>query len=246
MKHLALTLALAFLCIDAHGQTLVNTAVGGDTTGSTFANFSTNAVSTTATNSVIACARVSDTGITLTWSDTALDTFVSQVNVDDGSTILNCSTIASSAGNASNVYKITPSSGTVRYVGMAVRQYSGANTGSLVDVHASTTGAFTGGTITSSAYTTTSANEVAVVFATIEQLSVTYSAGTGFGNVTQVPSGASNGIAGMEDRTYTSTQSGVTAPFVTTGGNAWIMAVVTLKASSGGGGVVRRRANVIQ
>jgi hypothetical protein len=119
-------------------------------------------------------------------------------------------------GNSSSSVSCTYT-GTAGYAIVTVDWFSGIQTSSdPFDTSATGTG---GGSVTSGAYTTAQASELAYAFASAEQTSSSWTAGSGFTAAQAAP--GSNGVAAFSEyQVYTTTQTSVTASATGNGSGA--------------------------
>ena len=213
---------------------LVNAIAASDVTGTHFATFNapkTGSATLTAGHFVLACATGFSPGA-ITMTDTAGNTYTALASATSNNWKEQCFYAANVTGSASNVYTAHMSS-SPQDISLLVREYSGVATTSPIDVNASSSGTAAAQCpciLTSSAFTTTAANEMIDVLALPEINGVVFK--PGFNTTLDIVSADGNG--GGDSQLVSSVQTGATASIGTLNANglAWLMLVVSFKAQS--------------
>lgn len=162
------------------------------------------------------CSGVTDTAGN-TWVQAGTNTYTSGTTVE-------CWYVLSSTANASNVVTMT-FGGVNDYLEATCLQYTFTPTATPVDVFAVTTSGGGGTSMTSAAFTTAQANELAIV---VLHGVPTFTAGSGYTERDD------HNYAGVQDQSFTSVQTSVTAS-MTCGGSAGPIVVITFRESGGAG-----------
>ncbi len=221
-----LSLTVLFACAQAWGALASVNTTTGSSTGSV-SSLAAAAASHTTGNLLVVSVRLGNTVTVSSITDTAGNlSYTKATNNTNSSCGPNEIWYAKNiTGNAANVVT-AHLSGSSPFVAVFVRQYSGADPTSPLDQVA--TGDGTGGTVTSGTFTTTTADEVIFAHSCVGALGVTYTAGTGYGNVTQ----DANNMSAIEDKIVSSIQTGATASFTLSNGAGNSILVATFKAGS--------------
>lgn len=205
---------------------LVNTSNGGNVTGSAVPTCATGAASHTSGNLNIFGERhssIADDPSSVT--DTAGNTYTKIASADLGAndrlTVWYAKNIT---GNASNVVTATYVANRA-FVECINHQYSGLDTTAPLDTSATGT-ASAAASVTTGAFSTAQNDEVSVCFASVNALSITFTAGSGYTKQVNISTMAS------EDQIFSTTQSSVTASMSKTGNSDWEMVCGVLKMAA--------------
>lgn len=216
----------------------VNSGTGRDYSGPSSAALTAAATSLTAGNAIIVGARWYDPTNTIDVSsvtDTAGNTYVQgPARFASGGTWeqLIIWFALNATGHASNVVSVNLSSA-VQFWGVVTAQYSGLATSSAYDTTAD--GLNGGGTITTGAFTTDTADELLFALAQVANTGQTWSPTAG-GGYTIRAQDASN-VAVVQDKIVSAIQTGVTTSIdCSDAGTTKSMLVATFRAAAGGGG----------
>lgn len=243
MKKIILALLILLACsISAEAQTFtyVSGADSGAISGSTLTTVATGTFNVTAGN-LVACGFESFWGVTpgsLAVSDTAGNQFIFGGGGNMGGNYNTTQTTAfysiTTASNASDVVTVNLSVGS-EFIAVACTQWSVTATYRFVvdATPAAATGA-SGTTLTSSTFTTTSANELILGFGggfngTIAAGNI---GGTGATLQRVNDTNGTSSIVGVESRTVTSIQTSITAAMTNSANNAWTMQVLSFSATT--------------
>lgn len=209
---------------------LVGTPVGAnnDTSGTSLAAPSFNL---TAGNLVVVFARTSSSSATNITSvtDTAGNTYTALTGEADSLNSVGNARMFytyNAIGNASDV--VTMNNGTAPFRTITVAQYSGFGTADPFDVQAGADTGNNGGSTTigpTSAFTTTQTNELLVAAATVDNNTVSFTAGAGY------TLELTNFNSGYTDQVVSSIQTNATASMTQDSANHWIIRVATFKAA---------------
>lgn len=171
-------------------------------------NLTTGTLNVTAGNLLVAACRINSVSQTPTFSDLAVNTWVDDGVVDQGTTRMKFWHAYNVTGNASDTFTcgVSPN---VDFRAITVTQYSGVHTSSdPLDTSATASCANCNpGSLTSNAFTTTQADEVIVYPVTVQTLGATFTAGTGYTLATS----AQADYVHTEYKIVSSIQTGVTA-----------------------------------
>lgn len=214
----------------------VNSGTGRDYSGPSSAALTAAATSLTAGNAIIVGARWFDPTNTITVSsvtDTAGNTYgAGPATLTSGSEQLAIWFALNVSGHASNVVSMNLSAA-VQYWGVVTAQYSGLATSSAYDTTANATSG--GGTMTTGAFTTDTADEVLFALAQVAITGETWSPTAG-GGYTIRAQDASN-VTVVQDKIVSAIQTGVTTSIdCSDAGTTKSMLVATFRAAAGGGG----------
>lgn len=201
----------------------VNGATTSNLTGTSITSLSTPSFNATTGNLIIVGFRSSD-GATV--SDTAGNTYTRVVNAFG---VTNVGTLSffyakNITGNANNVVTVSFNSG--GYQEVCVAQYSGCDKNNPLDVGGSTntTSGSSSSSITSPSFSTTTANQLIICFATVSNnTTVSFTAGSGY---TLRNTGV---VSSLQERIVSSTQSSVTASISASTNYYWGLSVMTFK-----------------
>lgn len=210
-------------------------AVAHTTNAGTLSNVSSTvlpAIATTTGNLIAVAVRVAPSTSVSGITDTAGNTYTGLT--DWGSTTSQGTQFwyaKNITGNAANI--ITVNYAAPQATAVFVWEISGADTTSPLDAQAGFFTASAVATITSSAFSTTTANEI--ILAAVQSFAVNQVMTANSGYVLDsagYPAGAGNKYAGAQHLIVTSTQSGITSAMVTNPGNGGSIGVVTFKQAS--------------
>lgn len=219
----------------------VNETHGQNTSGAA-TTVATAAASATGGNLMVVGVRQDTDGTApSSVTDTAGNSYTHLSAADSQETVNDLLSIwyaKSITGNGSNIVTANWAVGH-NFTSVMARQYSGCDTSAPAD--ATGTGAINGagaGSITSSSFTTTSANEVIVVFTSGNSTAQGYTVGT-IGGVTATNLAGDNSAGSMmsagEDLIVSSIQTGITASFNNSSSlTQREISVATFKAAAGG------------
>jgi hypothetical protein len=204
-------------------------AVGWNTSGGSSSSIATSTASITlvAGNAVVICGRLSTTGETLTYSDsTGLNSYTPLTPVSDGNSTLGCGYALNVSAGTNVTFAASWGTGSP-YLGVVAHQYSGVLTVSALDIGATASGG-SSTTQTITGLTSVQANEVVMMFDSLETLPVTYTAGT-LNGVAMNIGGTGGALFASEDLVVSTSLSSVSATMTTNISASWEMAAVSLK-----------------
>lgn len=198
----------------------VNQQHGNDYTGTIDTSIAAAALSVTSGNLLLVTCRYNNTTVNTTLqtpTDTAGNTFAEVgTEVIAGTGFQSLWYAKNVTGNASdvvtcNLNAATGGAGFTNYVAIGVSQFSGLSTSGPLDANASGTSS-SGNGVTSGGFTTTVANELLFAGCSQVNLSITYTAGSGYTIAYQDGSAMM-----MEYEIVSSIQTGATASFTASG-----------------------------
>jgi hypothetical protein len=195
------------------------------------------AMSNTTGNLIVVCACAIATGNPIIGvTDTAGNTYVPLTAITQTTTGLQYFYAKNITGNAANVVTVTWTI-TAGFRAAYAWEISGADIVNPLDQQIGGTGT-TGTSATSSAFTTTSANEIILAAVSTNVVNETFSAGGVYVlDSAGYPAGATLMFNGAEHLITSTIQTGVTASMTWTSAvTGWTIAVATFKAASGSGG----------
>lgn len=187
---------------------------------------------------LIGCARssVSITGL----SDGGSNTFTSIVQTLNGAgnAYIHCFYKENAVGGSNLRFTFTVSSGT--YSGGMVAQYTGIETASALDLYRTVLG--TGGTLTTTSFTTAQANELIFAYTDVAQFSTTWSATSPLTLIAQ----SDTNVLAFAEEVASSQLTGVTRSMTNTDAIfSKVMILMAFKGSSASAPAVQKRRPVI-
>jgi hypothetical protein len=215
----------------------VNSGTGRDYSGPTSAALTAAATSLTAGNAIIVAARFFDTTSTVVVSsvtDTAGNTYGAGPAklTSGGAEQLIIWFALNTLGHASNVVSVNLSAA-VQFWGVVTAQYSDLATASAYDTTANATSG--GGTMTTGAFTTDTADELLFAVAQVAGTGRTWTPTAGGGYTIRAQD--ADNVTVVQDKIVSAIQTGVTTSIDCSDGvTAKSMLVATFKAAAGGGG----------
>lgn len=187
---------------------------------------------------LIGCARsaVSITGL----SDGGSNTFTSIVQTQNSATnaYIHCFYKENAVGGSNLRFTFTVSAGT--YSGGMVAQYTGIETASALDLYR--TALTTGGTLTTSSFTTAQANELVFAYTDIAQFSTTWSATSPLTLITQ----SDQNVLAIAEEFAAAQLSGVTRSMTNTDATfSKVLILMAFKGSAASAPAVQKRRPIV-
>lgn len=236
MKWLRLAALVALALLPARAGAAiayVNSASNLDLSGTGFMTFPVT-INATAGNFIVVTFRDYDvsshiyaSGIT----DTGGNTFARALNAPDSGNFDAAVEVwyaQVTTGNASDVITVSWGASTVKYISLLAAQYSGIATASPLDTTAGADTIPAQTTVTSSAFTTTQADELIVCGCANNVGGGTWTPSVGYTNRVS----DSSTVVMLEDQIVSAIQTGVTISVTYSVGSSMTMAVATFKAAT--------------
>lgn len=227
MKRLFTLLLLAASAHAAITSNWAGTDRGSNASGSSVTSISTSATNHSAGKALVALVRIGQSGVTATVTNTAGDTWSACSPAGDnggGAGTIQWFYTLSTVGNANDV--VTASFSSAPYVAILVGELTGVATSSAQDI--CSRGDFSStASITTSSFTTDTADEILLQGAVWGALGYTVTAGSGYTAIVD-----SNGMCGLQYQSVSAIQTGATATMTTSSSNNGSWTFLTLRGAA--------------